>query len=114
MSKAFYQLVSLKILVTGPLSVLEPIEETCSSVGKHPVGFKGQRKRALSDHLFKSCSGKDDIKGTSISMMLTLQRGSTAVVCIKVLCVAYISDYFRAASYNVHTPNDAEHYQTFK
>lgn len=46
--------------------------------------------------------------------MLTLQRGNAAVVCIKVLCIAYISDYFQAASYNVHMPNDADHYRTFK
>lgn len=38
---------------------------------KHPAGFKGQGLRALSDLLFKSHNGKDDIKGTSTLIMFT-------------------------------------------
>lgn len=38
---------------------------------KHPVGFKGQGMRTLSDLLFKPHSGKDDIKGTSTLIMFS-------------------------------------------
>lgn len=47
------------------------LKKPISSRGKHPVDFKGQGIRALSDLLFKSHSGKDDLKGTSTLMMLT-------------------------------------------
>lgn len=47
------------------------LKKTVPSPEKHPVGFKGQGIRALSDLLFKSHNGKDDIKGTSTLIMFT-------------------------------------------